>query len=79
MGKYYDHLQAYEYQGHIVEARCRKPHGGLTAIWSVRVNDTWYALGREGDPYDSEAEIKPVVEAWVRQHLLTAPAAPPRG
>jgi hypothetical protein len=76
MGKYYDHLPAYAYDGHMVEARCRKPHGGLRAIWSIRVDDTWYALGREGDAYDSEAEIKPEVEAWVRNRFQ---AASPRG
>ena len=76
MGKYYDHLQTYDYDGHMVEARCRKPHGGLKATWSIRVDDTWYALGRDGDSGDSEVEIKPEVEAWVRDHF---PSAPPRG
>lgn len=49
-----------------VKVRCRMPHGGDKAIWSILVDGTWYGMNREGRADDTPETIGRAAEDWIK-------------
>ncbi len=50
----------------MVKVRCRMPHGGDQAIWSILVDGTWYGMNLEGRADDTPQSIQKAATAWLK-------------
>ncbi len=48
-----------------VKVRCRMPHGGDKAIWSILVDGTWYGMNRECQHDDTAQAIEKLATEWL--------------
>lgn len=62
----FDEVLTFVIGSRTVEVRCRMPHGGDKAIWSIQVDGTWYGMNRECQPDDTLDMIKTAATEWLK-------------
>jgi hypothetical protein len=57
----------------IVKVRCRMPHSGDKAIWSILVDGTWYGMNLEGSADDTRETIERAAADWLKYDFPNVP------